>query len=278
MNFNPARTIHHINLLKEKHMKKLTLLTTTALVAGYMAFAAPAQAAEQGWFDSMKQSVKSWFADEPAQPTAEVDAYLEEVTIAVPPMTGEEAASIQPAAGDYVEDTESVAPAAVNAPGSMDYQVEDETSFNTQIDGTQNSSVTAFGDTPTADDLAGIETAAGDAEEVNDESVVVAGDAEEINDEAVVVVDAEAEADTEAAADAGVSATTDATVDATAGAVEGATETTTDAVEGTVDAVEDVTTDTEVKVETNTESTTGLNTGDVGADAAVTNDTVIGIE
>ena len=248
-------------------MKKLTLLTTTALVAGYMAFAAPAQAAEQGWFDSMKQSVKSWFSDEPAQPSAEVDAYLDEVTIAVPPMTGEEAASIQPAAGDYVEQPE-MAPAAVDAPGSLQY--EDETSFNTEMDGSQ-SSVTAFGDTPNADELAGIETAAGDAEE--------------INDEAVVVVEADAKADTavdaEAQADAAVQATEEAAHDAAEATKEVATdavEATEEAAEETKDAVEDMATDTEVKVDTNAESTTGLNAGDVGADAAVTNDTVIEVK
>lgn len=156
-------------------MNKFALFTTTAIVAATLAFAIPVKAAEQGWFDSMKTKVQSWFKKDGQADSAnaEVEAYLDQVTIAVPPMTGAEAAAIQPAAGDYVEEVEdqlnNTAPQPA-APGSVDWQRQSQ--FNTEFDGTQGS-VTAFGDTPSADDLANIMPAAGDAEEITDESVVV---------------------------------------------------------------------------------------------------------
>lgn len=172
---------------------KTKLLLTTALIA---VLSTPAMAAEnQGWFDTMKQSVKTWWTGE-EQTSPEVEAYLDEVTIAVPPMTGEDAAAIMPAAGDYIEEPET----APTAPGSMQYEapqtpVTDETSFNTEFSNTEGS-VTAFGDTMNADDLANIMPAAGDAEEVNDDSIVVAE--EEVATEAEVVAEAEVEATVDA--------------------------------------------------------------------------------
>jgi hypothetical protein len=281
-------------------MKKLTLLTTTALVAGYMSFATPASAADQGWFASMTQSVQTWFAGEP-ETSAEVETYLDEVTIAVPPMTGAEAAAIQPAAGDYVEDEVVIETPAYNttpAPGSMQYQ--DETSFNTEIDGTQDATV-AFGDTPSADDLANIMPAAGDAEEMNDD--------------AIVVVEAEAEAETEADVEmsdknnddiassetgilADVAETTNDAMDATANMANDAAESMGDAMDTTVDTTTDMANDAvdaidativtpaeqviedytaekdsemEINVDVNENVTTGTNAGDVGADASVNN-------
>jgi len=80
-------------------------------------------------------------------------------------MTGTEAAAIQPAAGDYIEEIEkqlgsvTVQPAA---PGSINWQ--EQQYFSTEFDGTQGS-VMAFGDVFSADDLANIMPAAGDAEE-----------------------------------------------------------------------------------------------------------------
>lgn len=179
-------------------MKK-NLLLTTALIA---VLSTPAMAEEQqGWFETMKNSVQSWFGGQ-QDTNSEVEAYLDEVTIAVPPMTGEEAAAIQPAAGgDYIEDVEQTlqAPAAV-APGSMQFQ-EDETSFNTEFTGT-NGSVAAFEDPMNADDLANIMPAAGDAEEITDESIVVAEEAEQafgIADEASEMAEEAQETATNAA-------------------------------------------------------------------------------
>jgi hypothetical protein len=149
-------------------MKKLTLLATTALALSI----APAMANEnQSWIDTMTTSVQNWWSAD-AQ-TSEVEAYLDEVTIAIPPMTGEQAAQIQPAAGDYMEAVEDEilnndAP-VMNAPGSM---TNDEQSFNT---GFTNETVTAFDDNVmSADDMANIMPAAGDAEKITDEAVVVA--------------------------------------------------------------------------------------------------------
>jgi|GEM_PF-3894941 len=42
-------------------MDKFSLLATTAIVAATLVFATPVKAAEQGWFDSMKTKVQSWF-------------------------------------------------------------------------------------------------------------------------------------------------------------------------------------------------------------------------
>lgn len=180
-------------------MKKQLLLTTALVVA----LSAPAMAEEQqGWFANMKQSVKTWFSgDKAAQAgtNAEVEAYLDEVTIAVPPMTGEEAAAIQPAAGDYIDDVETQMQTPAVAPGSSTYG-QDESSFNTEFTGDQGS-VAALGND--GSDLANIMPAAGDAEEITDESVVVAG---ETSLEATV--DAEA-----ATTDADMNANADTTVD-----------------------------------------------------------------
>lgn len=142
-------------------MKKLTLLATTALMLSI----SPAMANEnQSWIDTMTTSVQNWWSGN--DETTEVEAYLDEVTIAVPPMTGEEAAQIQPAAGDYVEEAQEE---IQNAPDTM---MNDEQSFNTDF---TNESVTAFEDNMiSADDMANIMPAAGDAEEITDESVVVA--------------------------------------------------------------------------------------------------------
>lgn len=174
-------------------MKKSGLLTTTAIVAAMLTFAAPAHAEEKGWFDSMQYKVQSWFGKEDSA-NAEVEAYLDEVTIAVPPMTGEDAAAIQPAAGgdagEYVEEVEDQIN-NVPAPGSMQY--DQSSQFNTEFDASQGSSV-AFGDTPSADDLANIMPAAGenDAEEITDDSVIV------VEGDTTVEADTTTEADTTA--------------------------------------------------------------------------------
>ncbi len=162
-------------------MKKLTLLATTAIMLSIT----PAMANEnQSWIDTMTTSVQNWWGGN--DQTAEVEAYLDEVTIAVPPMTGEEAAQIQPAAGDYVETLEDEmlnndAP-IMNAPGSI---MNDEQSFNTDF---TNETVTAFEDTMSAESMANIMPAAGDAEEVTDEAIIVAE--EEAMDTASETMDA----------------------------------------------------------------------------------------
>ena len=84
--------------MKENSMKAIKLLTTTAIIAGTFAVMSSAQAADQGWFESMKQSVQTWFAPKDSE-NQNVETYLDEVTIAVPPMTGDEASQIEPAAG-----------------------------------------------------------------------------------------------------------------------------------------------------------------------------------
>ncbi|PCI00628.1 MAG: hypothetical protein COB76_03190 [Alphaproteobacteria bacterium] len=160
-------------------MKK-QLLLTTALIA---TIAMPAMAGDAGWLDTMKGSVQTWFGGQ-AETTPEVEAYLDEVTIAVPPMTGAEAAAIMPAAGDYIEDVNTMiesAPAAV-APGSS---LNDETSFNTDFTGTDGS-IAALGidDTMDASDFANIMPASGDAEEVVAESATLTAEATEMATEA----------------------------------------------------------------------------------------------
>jgi hypothetical protein len=259
-------------------MKKLTLLTTTALVAGYMAFAAPANAADQGWLSSMKQSVQTWFAGEP-ETSAEVETYLDEVTIAVPPMTGAEAAQIQPAAGDYVEDEIEV-PAINAAPGSLQY--EGDTSFNTEF-GTQGD-VTAFGDTISADDMANIMPAAGDAEEVNDEAVIVADEDLDTNLELDAVAEQSTEIESEInttaqSAEAEAEAEMSKTVEdlATNNDAVIAVEDTEKSLESMAPAA-GMQTDMDVNVDVNEAVTTGTNAGSVGSDAAVTNDADLSVQ
>lgn len=226
-------------------MRKLGLLTTTAIVAATIAFAMPAKAEEQGgWFDSMKYKVQSWFGGDTqadVSANAETEAYLDEVTIAVPPMTGEEAAAIQPAAGDYVDDVEQQinnAPTPV-APGTVGY--EERSDFNTEFDGEQGS-VTAFGDTPSADDLANIMPAAGDAEEVTDESVVV------VESETTAEVDADTTVADEAAAEV------DAAADVAAETAEEAAA----AAEETAEEVESEMEETDADVDAETEVNVGV--------------------
>jgi len=140
-------------------MTKLKLLTTTVILTGAMTLSIAAHAeTEQTWFQSMTNSVQAWFEPTP-QPSAEVEAYLDEVTIAVPPMTGQQAADIQPAAGDYQE--------------SLDEALDGEQSFNTKFSTDANGSVAAFEDTTTADDMANIMPAAGDVVEMNNDAIVV---------------------------------------------------------------------------------------------------------
>jgi len=253
-------------------MKKLTLLTTTALVAGYMTFASPANAADQGWLSSMKQSVQTWFAGEP-ETSNEVETYLDEVTIAVPPMTGAEAAQIQPAAGDYIEDEIEV-PAVNAAPGSLQY--EGNSSFNTEF-GTQGD-VTAFGDT--TDDMANIMPAAGDAEEVNDEAVIVADEDLDTN----IELDAVAEQSTEIESE--INTTTQSAEAEMSKTVEDLAKNNdaVTAVEETEKSLENIApaagveTDMDVNVDVNESVTTGTNAGSVGSDAAVTNDADLSVQ
>lgn len=158
----------------------LKLMASTAIVAGVMAVSTPSRAEEQGWLGQMTTMVESWFAPETKTTSNEVEAYLDEVTIAVPPMADESMTEIQPAAGDTDVNYEEI-----------ENLHENETSdLNTDFD--PNSTVTAFTDpeTATPEELNTIETAAGDAEEITDESMVVVeeGDAEEITDESMVVV------------------------------------------------------------------------------------------
>lgn len=151
-------------------MAKLKLLTTTAIFAGAMTLSVAAHAESQSWWDDMTTSVQSWFQPE-SQIPSEVEAYLDEVTIAVPPMTGEEASQIEPAAGDYQETLEE---ALEN----------DEQSFNTEFD-SSTGSVAAFEDPISAEDMANIMPAAGgdDAEEINDEAIIVV---EEVSEDMIV--------------------------------------------------------------------------------------------
>ena len=145
---------------------KLALLTTTAIIA--LSMTSTVKAEETSWFNSMKDSVQAWYAGG-AQAPSEVEAYLDEVTIAVPPMTGEEAAAIQPAAGDYQETLEE---AIENIPAS----IQDDQSFNTEFSN-DSGAIAAFEDGISAEDLANIMPAAGDAMEITDEAVVVAEEA-----------------------------------------------------------------------------------------------------
>lgn len=245
-------------------MTKLKLLATTAMVIGVITFSSHANAEDMTWYQSMTQSVKNWFAPQ-EDTTAEIKAYLDEVTIAVPPLTGEEAAQIEPAAGgDY-------------QPTLEEALENDDQSFNTERVFSNQGSVAAFEDPITAEDMANIMPAAGESE------VVAEGDAEAIVDESIVVVEETATDATENMEDAlnnlaeetqeqateveaAAEETTiveDATemasdaVDATTEAVSNAVDTTTEAVsdaydasaEMVNDAVDAVTTDAEVEVE-----------------------------
>jgi hypothetical protein len=103
-------------------MNKFKLLSATALTVAVLATSNPVMAEEnQGWLDSMKQSVNSWFSNETEATVSET--FLDEVTLAVPPMTAEDAASIQPAAGTYEEMSEKVEMEMESyAPGSVQYE------------------------------------------------------------------------------------------------------------------------------------------------------------
>jgi len=140
-------------------MKTIKILTAVALMS---TVSITAMAEDKTWFESMTQSVESWFNKSPDQ---DIETYLDEVTIAVPPMTGNQAAEIEPAAGDYQE---TLGEAIENIPGSIN----DEQSFNTEFSN-QSGSVAAFEDNYDVNDMANIMPAAGEAEEVTDESVIV---------------------------------------------------------------------------------------------------------
>lgn len=141
-------------------MTKLKLLATTAILIGTISMSSHANASEQSWYQSMTQSVKNWFAPQ-QDTTAEMKAYLDEVTIAVPPMTADEASQIEPAAGgDY-------------QPTLEEALEKDGQSFNSAPVFSNSGSVAAFEDPITVEDLANIMPAAGDAEEIVDEAIVV---------------------------------------------------------------------------------------------------------
>jgi len=151
-------------------MNRLKLLTLTALMTGTIALAIPAQA-ETGssWVGNLTETVNGWFGTTEETASPEVEAYLDEVTIAVPPMSGTEASQIEPAAGDYQPSLEDALDNVV--PGSLSNEL-DEQSFNTGFDN-DSGSVAAFDNPISAEDLANIQPAAGDAEEIVDESIVV---------------------------------------------------------------------------------------------------------
>lgn len=159
----------------------LKLMTTTAILTGMLALSTASHAEEQGWVGQITSTVESWFTPQNQTPTEEVEAYLDEVTIAVPPMADETLTEIQPAAGETTVTAEEIE----NLRNATD------STLNTDFD--PNSTVTAFTDpvTMTAEELNTIETAAGDAEEITDEAVIVVqetmDDAEEITDESIVV-------------------------------------------------------------------------------------------
>lgn len=145
-------------------MNKLKLLASTAVIVGAITVSTAVKAEDAPWYQSMTQSVKNWFAPQ-QETTAEMKAYLDEVTIAVPPMTGDEAARIEPAAGgDYQPTLEEA------------LENNDDQSFNSAPVFSNNGSVAAFEDPISAEDLANIMPAAGDAEGIVDESIVVVED------------------------------------------------------------------------------------------------------
>jgi hypothetical protein len=261
-------------------MKKFMLMTTTAIVAGFLT-ASPVIAQETSMYKDLKNAITEWFSPQPDQ-TEEVNAYLDQVTIAVPPITGDNLQDIQPAAGDAWGDE----------PATLDQVMNDEDSM-INTDYAYEGSVAAFGDNqPTAEDMANIMPAAGDAEEINDEAVIVAeDDATEINDEAIIVAD-EVEINIDKAAEANLEETEKAleefaeeTQENTDDAVL-TTETTTTTME--LDEVtSDITTDTDMTedamttIETSvgspatTETTTQVeNMGQVEADPSVETDIV----
>jgi hypothetical protein len=215
---------------KEKlKMKKLTLMATTALIIA----TTPVMANEnQGWLDSMTSLAQQWWAGNDAQQT-EVEAYLDQVTIAVPPMNAADAAAIQPAAGDYIEDVQTeMNDATMVAPGAM---MNDEQSFNTdfQTEGT----VTAFEDSSmSADDFANIMPAAGDAEEITDEAIIVADDA--MDTMANDAMDAVAEAQDAMSANTMMETATDTVTETASDMVDTATEMASDAMDTAVKTLE----------------------------------------
>ena len=154
-------------------MTSFKLLTTTAMVTGFLMVATPAKAEQtQSWWQSMTQSVTSWFQPKDQASSEVINAYVDEVTVAVPPMTGEQAANIEPAAGDYHPSLEeALQNQNTMVPGSL--AAEGDQSFNAGFTNDAGS-VAAFDDADTsAQDLADIQPAAGDAEEITDESIVV---------------------------------------------------------------------------------------------------------
>ena len=145
-------------------MKKLALMATVAVLA----INAPAHAEGTSWFQTMKMKAQSWFGKSQTEPTP-VETYLDEVTIAVPPMTEEDPTLIEPAAGgDY---------------DTMEQEMMDDQSYNnTPVEG-MNGSSAAFNNpvSVSPEALADIRPAAGDAEEVTvvvEEGVVVETPAE----------------------------------------------------------------------------------------------------
>ena len=152
-------------------MKKLALMATVAVLA----INAPAHAEGTSWFQTMKMKAQSWFGKSQTEPTP-VETYLDEVTIAVPPMTEEDPTLIEPAAGgDY---------------DTMEQEMMDDQSYNnTPVEG-MNGSSAAFNNpvSVSPEALADIRPAAGDAEEVTDEAIVV------VEEGVVVETPAEAEA------------------------------------------------------------------------------------
>ena len=251
-------------------MNKFKLLSATALTVAVIASANPAFASgeNQGWFASMKQSVSSWFSDDEDQANVaaggSTEAYLDEVTIAVPPMTADDAASIQPAAGD-LESEGTVEGQQSYAPGSRQYN-------NTELNGTV-----------TGNTMADINPAAGDAEEVNDEAIIVAEESDaDVNadeDSSIEVtsdVDGDMNADTSTDADVNADTTVNGGLN-TESDMDAQTETDAN-VDTDADAAVDTMNDADVQVETNEGSTTGLGVGDVGLDASTDSRVNVGVE
>lgn len=194
-------------------------LLTTAIVTVMAAGALKAEeVANPTFFQSMTQTIQNWWTG--GNQKTEVEAYLDEVAVTVPPMTGGEAANIEPAAGDYMPSLQEIMTkdgqgvqgnAPLNAaPGSqlIDQEAEDDQAFNTDFTN-QAGSVAAFGE---AETMAEIQPAAGEAaqsETIPDEAIVTAAEdmTEDTMTEAETMTQDAMDDMTEAAADMAETAT-----------------------------------------------------------------------
>jgi len=209
-------------------MTKLKLLTTTAIFIGVVTVSAVSKAEDnQSWLDTMTQSVQGWFGSKTAETSSDVEMYLDEVTIAVPPMSSD-ITNIEPAAGDYQETLDEA------------MSESEEHSFNTGFS-KPGEVLNAFGDNmASVDELADIMPAAGDEAPVANavDAVVAVTEEPSMMEKAADIAGDMMDATIEKASE--VSGTvTDAVVET----AEGAMDVSSDMVEGAVDAVSEMSAD-----------------------------------